>query len=183
MDLREKLSTVPGSSRKVLKIVLGLSFILLLIWLLTLSYIDGGESSYGPQAFVNEQPVDSVTTTTNGKAVDSLTKKANTDSPALFSNGLIIFFVLAASLLVIWFWFERKGPNAPVGIRREIDSVPLADGANMKILMINEEVWVVGTTSNTVNLLHRYPKDEWKEKVAEEEPSQKSFTTLFRDKL
>jgi len=183
MDLREKLSSVPGGSRKVLKIVLGLSFILLLIWLLTLSYIDVGESPTGPQSFVKEQPVDSVSTTTYGVAADTSKVTANTDSPALFSNGLIIFFVLAVCLVVIWLWFERKGTNSPGGTGREIDSLPLAEGANMKIIMINEEVWVVGITSNSVNLLHRYPKEEWKEKMADEKSSPESFTTLFRDKL
>lgn len=163
--------------------VLGLSFILLLIWLLTLSYIDLGESSTGPQAFVNEQPMDSVSTATNGASAKPSTEKSNSRSPALFSNGLIIFFVLAASLVVIWFWFERKGTNTPVGFRREIDSLPLGEGANMKIMMINEEVWVVGTTASSVNLLHRYPKEDWKEKMADEEDAPKSFTTLFRDKL
>jgi len=183
MDLREKLSSVPGGSRKVLKIVLGLSFILLLIWLLTLSYLDVGESSTGPQAFISEQPVDSVSTAPSAFSPKPSADESSKDSPALFSNGIIIFFVLAVSLVIIWFWFERKGANAPGGIQREVDSLPLGEGANMKIITINEEVWIIGTTSNSVNLLHRYPKEDWKEQLPDEEASPKSFAALFRDKL
>jgi len=185
MDLREKLSSVPGSPRKVLKLVLGLSFILLLIWLLTLSYLDLGESPTSTQLPDHSQSVDSSLTTAASDTINTpaIQSQNTKEAPNLFTNGVIIFLVLAASLVLIWFWFERKGTSASQSVQREIDSLVVGEGAQIKIISINEEIWVLGITSESVNVLHRYSQTEWKEEPPEETSSTSKFATLFKGQL
>lgn len=67
---------------------------------------------------------------------------------------------------------------------REITQHVIGQGAQLKILEINDEVWVLGITANAVNLLHRYPKSEWHlSKLPDPEPEEISgsdFNSIFK---
>ena len=185
MDLRDKLSSLSVSPPKILKIVIGLSVVLLLMWLFTLSQIDYTRKDAGNrEVFQQEQTRDT-------HSADSSNSEAGAvdgyrDSSSMFSNGLVTFFVLIIILALIWFWVDRSQTSVSTKKRREIGSHSLGEGVQLKIIRVNNEVWVLGVASASVNLLHRYPKDEWEEPEASPQATgtdSDTFAKLFRDKI
>lgn len=185
MDLRDKLSSLSVSPPRILKIVIGLSVVLLLMWLFTLSQIDYTGADTGTrEVFQQQQAADSLL------ADSAATEAADPDryggSSDMFSNGLVTFFVLAIILAAIWFWIDRSEGSVPAAKGRAIDSHTLGEGGQLKIIRVNKEVWVLGVTSTSVNLLHRYAEDEWKE-TKEANPAtgagRDTFAHLFRSKI
>ncbi|SHG14491.1 Flagellar biogenesis protein FliO [Fodinibius roseus] len=185
MDLRDKLSSLSVSPPRILKIVIGLSVVLLLMWLFTLSQIDHtGENTGGREVFQQEQAADSLSADSAASEAGDADRYGG--SSDMFSNGLITFFVLVIILAAIWFWIDRSEGAVPPAKGREIDSHTLGEGGQLKIIRMNSEVWVLGVTSASVNLLHRYAEDEWKEtKDAYQTADTGTYTfgSLFRSKL
>ena len=188
MDLRDRLSSLDVPPSKILKIVLGLAVVLLLMWLFTLSHIDYNQ---GPDAEdyikANADSTEQVISSQNSrKETEGAPKNLQSyqQSSGVFTNGLITFLVLLVVLIVVWFWIDRKQSGRSTSRGRELDSQVLGEGAKLKIIQINEEVWVVGVTSNSVNLLHRYPKEDWKERNQKQEPENKDlFRKLFKSQI
>lgn len=186
MNLRDKFSSLDVEPGKVLKIVIGLSVVLLLMWLITLSHIDYDE---GPDA--NNHVNSELKADSSAVAADSIYSKEESENmqagdelSGIFSSGLLTFFVLLVILIMIWLWFDRKGSLGERADNRGLKTHILGEGAQLKIIRINEEVWVIGVTSSSVNLLHRYQKDEWKEKEPESEANGNDmFRKLFKSQL
>jgi flagellar biogenesis protein FliO len=184
MDLRDKLSSLSVSPQKILKIVIGLSVVLLLLWLLTLSQIDYSKEPDAEQLVEKKEMVDS--TIVNKPVLDrsSLEKSSYSESSGIFTNGLVTFVVLLVILIGVWFWLGRKEQGSLPKKQREIDSSIIGEGAQLKIMRINNEVWVLGVTSGSVNLLHRYPENEWDERPPEmPKNGEDMFTQIFKKKL
>lgn len=182
MDLRDKLSSLDVSPSKILKIVLGLAVVLLLMWLFTLSHIDYNQ---GPDAeeYIKAK-ADSTEEIVTPKQSEADDIRSYEQSSGVFTNGLITFLVLLVVLIMVWFWVDRKQSGRLKSRGRELDSQVLGEGAKLKIIRINEEVWVVGVTSSSVNLLHRFPKEEWKEKNKEKDSENKDlFKKLFKSQM
>jgi flagellar biogenesis protein FliO len=181
MDLRDRLSSLDIPPSKILKIVLGLALVLLLMWLFTLSHIDYNQGPDAQEYITSQAQSDSVA------VLGSSSKEAKEissyeESSGVFTNGLITFLVLLVVLIMIWFWVDRKESGG--GSQRELASQVLGEGARLKIIRINEEVWVLGVTSSSVNLLHRYPENDWKEQMPEvESDSGDMFRKLFKSKM
>lgn len=185
MDLRDKLSSLSVSPRKILKIAIGLSVILLLLWLFTLSQINYTDNTGGREVFQQEQQADSLSTAA-GDSTKSVAAEGSRyrESSDMFSNGLVTFFILLAILGLIWFWVDRSGNSDSPKKGREIGSHALGEGVQLKIIRMNNEIWVLGVTSSSVNLLHRYTEEEWEE--TENVPlkaDRDSFKKLFRSKI
>lgn len=184
MDLRDKLSSLSASPGKILKIVLGLAAVLLLMWVFTLSHIDYNERT--GKDYINGSGIkDTVAISKNSPATEGIKKGSGRNSSGMFTNGLITFFVLLVILIMVWLWIDRKGPNTTAGRGREIMSLSVGEGARLKIMRINNEVWVLGVSGSSVNLLHRYSREEWTEELEtkEKEGGKGTFRKLFRDKL
>ncbi|MCW9705366.1 flagellar biosynthetic protein FliO [Fodinibius salsisoli] len=185
MDLRDKLSSLDAPPSKILKIVLGLAVVLLLMWLFTLSHIDYSQGSSAKEYIKAEtdstEQVISSSSNVEDKADDIQSYK---QPSGVFTNGLITFLVLLVVLVMVWFWVDRKQSGRSGRRGRELDSHVLGEGAKLKIVEINQEVWVVGVTSSTVNLLHRYPREEWKEKSQEQDSKKKDvFRKLLKRQM
>ena len=178
MDLREHLSSLSADPQKILKIVVGISAVLLLMWLFMISRMEYTTDRQRTKAVVSER-VDSLQTLLKQKKTDpALAKK---ESSGMFMNAVTTFLVLLAVLGLVWFWTSRKNGSDAKRKGREIDSQPLGEGAQMKIVEVNGEVWVLGVTSSSVNLLHRYPESEWTEQI-EESTDQLNFSKIFKSK-
>lgn len=173
---------MPGSSRKTLKVVLGLSCVLLLMWLLTLSRFGSAKKNDSPGFVSDKQMVDTLATTKSAKD-PSVPTISNGGSSDMFANGVVIFVLLMAILILVWFWAGGKQATGSGHFQREIGSQVLGEGAQIKIITINDEVWVLGVTSESVNLLHRYSKGEWVEPKVETENDINSFAKLLKSKL
>ncbi|NGP87390.1 flagellar biosynthetic protein FliO [Fodinibius halophilus] len=185
MDLRNKLSSLNVPPKKVLKIVLGLSAVLLLIWVFTLSYIDYDADPSASKYLKSKQATD---TTAVVKATGLPAHKARAEeqeSSSIFTNGMVTFTVLLLILVGIWFWIDKKDNNSTTQvIQREIDNQVLGEGAQLQIVEVNNEIWVLGVTSSSVNLLHRYSQVEWVEQMPEQETAgNEIFAKLFKNNL
>lgn len=184
MDLREKLSTLSVRPTKVLKIVIGLSVVLLLMWLVILSQVNYTEGNYSDHSDTAQQQADSVVAGDSLSTTAAQRKYSDDSSTDVFSNGLLTFFVLLVILGGIWLWLQQKESSVSRTKQRELGSQILGEGAQIKIIRINKEIWVLGVTSNSVNLLHRYSEEEWTEKISEEESTKTPiFQKLFRSEM
>ncbi|MTI86476.1 MAG: hypothetical protein FH748_00755 [Balneolaceae bacterium] len=96
-------------------------------------------------------------------------QKAETKSEEsdVFGNAVTTFFVMLTLLGGIWIWAKRKekAPHTKGGLR-ELGGHVLGQGAQLKFVEINNEVWVLSITSDSVNLLQQIPRDEWTETQA-----------------
>lgn len=187
MDLRETFSSLDASPKKILKIVIGISVVLLLMWLLTISQMDYGNNvaHKGQRSvFKTEAKVDSAAIQADSSQVSPSPVKISDESPSLFSDGLVTFFVLLVILGGIWIWVDRKAPQTKNADRRQIANVPLDEGAKLKIIRINEEVWILGVTGSSVNLLHRYAESDWNEELKDPDGEKKDlFRKLFKSQM
>ncbi len=185
MDLRDKLASLDVAPSKILKIVLGLAVILLLMWLFTLSHVDYNQKPDAEKYIKSQAKADSTEViATNGQEDQAKEIQSYEQSSGVFTNGLITFLVLLVVLIMVWFWIDRKQSGHTKSGNRELDAQILGEGAKLKIIQINEEVWVVGVTSSSVNLLHRYTQEEWKEEVHEQDTKNKDlFGKLFKSQM
>ncbi|MDR8394243.1 flagellar biosynthetic protein FliO [Aliifodinibius sp. S!AR15-10] len=180
MDLREHLTSLSTSPQKILKIVIAISVVLLVMWLLMISRMDyGGENTArGP---VTEQRVDSLDTALTRQ--NEAPVSTDGESSGIFANALVTFLILLVILGIVWFWTSGKSQFGGSSQKnREIGSQRLGEGAQMKIIEINDEVWVLGVTAGSVDLLHRYPKSEWNEPRPESSTTENNFSKIFKSK-
>ena len=56
----------------------------------------------------------------------------------------------------------------------------LGHGAQLKFVEVNNEVWVLGLTAGSLNLLHRVAKSEWTETNVDELPEMKADSADFK---
>ena len=183
MDLRDKLSSLDVPPSKILKIVLGLALVLLLMWVFTLSQIDYNQ---GPDAqdYINSKAKADSSQIVAPQKNHTEEIRSQESSPSLFTNGLTTFLVLLGLLIIVWFWIGRKQSSGPKVKQREMENHVLGEGAKLKIIQINQEVWVIGVTASSVDLLYRYPQEEWTEEVPEEDSENKDvFRKLFKSQM
>ena len=85
----------------------------------------------------------------------------------------------------IWLWTLKKKKHTIKQDQdiKDISQRVIGQGVQIKILEINEEMWILGVT-NSVNLLHRYKKNEWHpSKIPDpdsEEISESDFNSIFK---
>ncbi len=178
MDLREHLSSLSTSPKKILKIVIGIAAVMLLMWLFMISRMEYSADRQNTKAEASQR-VDSLQTLLNQQKKKPVL--AEKESSGMFMNALTTFMVLLVVLGGLWFWVSRKEGSDDQRKGREISSQVLGEGAQMKVMEVNGEVWVLGVTAHSVNLLHRYSKSDWTEQI-EEGSKQSNFSKIFKSK-
>ncbi|MAO63674.1 MAG: hypothetical protein CL666_01610 [Balneola sp.] len=189
MDFQKMFSKTGKNPQSILKIVLGLSFILLVMWLFLVSQMDTRSVSPENSSRVIEQTTDTTSQAAQSEAIAVAEEKQSDaqrvekkEAPALFQNAFVTFLVLVSLLGGIWYWAKKKeGTNPRKGKTREVDSHQLSESSQLKFLEINEEIWIVGLSENGMNLLHRYPKEEWKEGLPNTPEMRKGKQTKLRN--
>lgn len=183
MDLRNFLASTQQNPRSILKVVVSLSVVLLVIWLFLVSRMELNETvSTDPQSV---ERTDNLRESLNNGRASRVQETDQESSPGIFMNAFTTFIVLGIILILVLF-FMKKG-NGQIKNRQlnEIEGYVLGQGAQIKVIEMNEEIWVIGITSSQINLLHRYSKDQWKDKM--ETPSEhgndNNFYNLFKKKL
>ncbi|MEX2600504.1 MAG: flagellar biosynthetic protein FliO [Balneolaceae bacterium] len=185
MDLRDTISSASGDPKKILKIVIGLAVLMLLVWIFMVSRMEFSGSS-------SEQIID----TTQQQRTENLRNSLRTPAEALeqaeeseersssvFFNAFTTFLVLIAILALVWFWIRSKSPAVDERGLREIGMHSLGPGTQLRIVELNGEIWVLGVATGGVNLLHRCPKEEWRDELpAEKARDESSFHSLFKRK-
>ena len=179
MDLRKFLESTQANPRKILKIVVSISVVLLVMWLFMVSRMELTETSRSADPQTIER-ADSIRTAI---ARNSRTPAAeDRRSPNIFMNAFTTFIVMIVILVIVLILVRNRQAQAPQSRLKEIGEHMLGQGAQIKIIEMNEEIWVIGVTSANVNLLHRCPKENWKEKTDIPEAPEKSFYHIFKSK-
>ena|SRR5690554_4450360 len=162
MDFQKILNQNSGKPQNILKIVIGISAVMLVLWLLLVSKIDTGNISQSQQPEVQERTEGLRNALLNANEEQTGYVPSEREKPDMFQNAFITFIIMIGLLGGAWFWVKRKGfqPRQDT-FNREIGEQILGPGAHLKFLHINDEVWVVGITNAAVNLLHKYSKEEW----------------------
>lgn len=194
MDLRQYITPGSVDPQKILKIVLSVSIIMLVIWLFMVSRMEfsGSGQPSGSAAAADTASVErteSIRALLNEGAApaEEAPAEERSSSSSIFLNAFTTFVVMMGLLAGVWFWsWSKSRSDASSGRRRELremNSHMIGQGAQIKIVEMNGEVWVLGVTSENINLLHRYPADEWTEELpAPDENDEGSFYNVFKNK-
>lgn len=179
MDLKNYLSSSSADPKQILKIVLAFAVVMLVLWLFMVSRMDfrGGMETADTRVHNESDSARTAITQPEGRPP----QRTAQDSPNIFFNAFTTFMVLMGILGLVWLWTRSK-ENSTQNKKgfKELGDQMLGQGAQLKIVEINNEIWVMGITANSVNLLHRYSKDEWAEKIEEENPKEKSFYQMLK---
>ena len=166
MDLGKLLSHSSRKPKNVLQIVLSISVVLLVFWLFMVSRM---ELSTGNSLVDSEARIDSVKSVRSAllneeNATEPPETIAEQKTSPIFQNALTTFMVMIGMLGLVW-WLSRRKASAPVAQSdvREIDQFVLGQGAQLKFIEVNGEIWVLGVSPQVLNLLHRIPKEEWRQ--------------------
>lgn len=182
MNLRDLLASFSTDPRKVLNIVISISVVLLVVWLFMMSRMELDSSSAGKTLNpVAQEQADSLSRSEGSR--DQLVGTAQRESSGLTFNTFLTFLILLALLGIVWFWSGKKDRMTSERSCKVIGGQVLGQGAQLKIVEINNEIWVIGVTSGTVNLLHRYPKEEWSGPMEKLNSGQNSFKKIFKREM
>lgn len=181
MDIRNYIPA--GDPKKIMSTVIFISMVMLVIWLFAVSRMEYRSTQAQPADTATEERKESVQNIMRSR--DSEQVPGERESSRIFLNALTTFAVMVVLLVAVWLWSRKKTGFRFSGKHfREIGQHTLAPGQQLKILEINEEVWVLGTGSGGITLLHRYPADQWKEPAPERTPGSgdSPFYKLFSGK-
>lgn len=181
MDLRNILASTQQNPRNILKIVVSLSVVLLVIWLFLVSRMELETSVKSDPQSISR--TDSLRAALNGGNRPQETTEET--SPNIFMNAFTTFIVLGTILIIVLIFMKKGNGHISNKQLKEIEGYVLGQGAQIKVIEMNEEIWVIGVTSSQINLLHRYEEDEWRQKIerSSESGTDNSFYNLFKKKL
>lgn len=188
MNLTNLLSHSTKQPKSILRIVISISIGLLVLWIFLVSKMNlpNERDSVLVTADTSQTVVDLRRSLLGEEQVGSAEVEAVAEQTPIFQNAFTTFFVMITVLGGVWLWSMRKKKKVDTSDQdiREITQHVIGQGAQLKILEINDEVWVLGITANAVNLLHRYPKSEWHpSKLPDPEPEEISgsdFNSIFK---
>jgi flagellar biogenesis protein FliO len=181
MDFKKHLSSGSTDPKQILKFVLGFAAVMLVLWLVMISQMDFDGSS-APATSEDRMRADSLRSAITQNDGSLQSANSGRESPDIFFNALTTFLILITILGLVWIWSRTKGAQSQrkTEMFNELGGQMIGQGAQLKVIEINKEVWVMGVSDGSVNLLHRYQKDEWVEKVEPKEPIESNFYKLFK---
>jgi flagellar biogenesis protein FliO len=95
-------------------------------------------------------------------------------------NALTTFLIMATILVLVWLWVRKQTDDPQKKTFTEIADHNLDADKKLKVLEINNEVWILAISADTVNLLHKFPKDDWGGLSDMSESSESTFYKMFR---
>ncbi len=196
MNIANLLNHSTKDPKAILRIVISVSVGLLVLWIFLVSKMDVPSKKntilVAAQDSVEQQAtsVRNTLLSNNNNSLEISTTEpeqiAEEEQPAMFQNAFTTFLVMITLLGGLWAWSTKKKKKIDVKQSdiNELSQHIIGQGTQMKVLEINNEIWVVGVTANSINLLHRYPKEEWKSKSTptkqETEMSESDFNSIFK---
>ncbi len=180
MDVAKFLTQSTRNPKTILQIVISISIGLLVLWVFLVSKMDLPSST-------DTSRITFDTASTSMENSGSTTPVETAKKTELqFQNALTTFFFMIVVLGGIWIWTKgrkHKSHHAHQHIK-ELTKYVIAQGAQIHILEINNEIWVIGTTTSNINVLHRYPKSEWHPSTVpskdHEMISKNNFDSIFK---
>ncbi len=173
MDPRHYISG--GNPRKLIGIVVLTSVVLLLLWLFMVSRMDYTRPDQtAPATSERQEQMRELT----GRTAE--TAPADLRSGRFFMNALSTFVVMVVLLGGVWFWTRtRSASKGQSGLFREMGHHVIGPGQHIRIMEVNNEVWVLGVGSGGITLLHRCPVDEWKPVAGGDKTANRRFYDFF----
>jgi len=183
MDFKKYMSGSSADPKQILKFVLGFAAVMLVLWLVMVSQMDfnGTGSASTPEEQMRADSLRSAINQNDG-VPKSQSFASEKESPNIFFNALTTFLVLITILGLVWVWSRSKNgtPDRSADMFKEIGGQNLGPGSQLKVIEINNEIWVVGVSEGSVSLLHRYDKDDWTGNFEPYEPVESNFYKMFK---
>lgn len=177
MDASLILKQSSKKPQSILKIVLSLAVIMLVLWMFLVSRMEVSEKSKTILQ-TTEQP-ENVKNALLQKEVAS-PQVQEEESVNMFRKALPAFLTMMVILGGIWLWSVKKSKvSATASQINEIESYVLGQGSQLKVVEINNEVWVLGMHQNSLNLLHRVPKSEWEFQEMPQKEEHQDFKAMY----
>lgn len=189
MDFTKILSQSKKKPQKVLKIVLAFAVALLVIWMFLVSRMEFSATEKAvsdPEAIERTQGLKTSLGKKTTEVETEAAKPEGAKEDTVFQNAFTTFLVMLGMLGLVWFWAKKKsGSTHQKQDGRDLGEHILGQGAQLKFVEINNEVWVMGMTAGSLNLLHRIPKTEWNEnegleEIAEVKNGSADFKSLYK---
>ncbi|MCC5926850.1 MAG: flagellar biosynthetic protein FliO [Bacteroidetes bacterium] len=184
MDLRSTFPNKPP--KKVLSLVIGISGVMLLLWLLFIIRMGSTPAPTAlPENEIDRERLESVRSLRG--EMEALPEHDERGSN-IISNGVTTFFVLVVLIGGAWLWLARKGgplhTSSQTSRFAEKDRHMLGPGQYIQVMEINNEIWVMGITNANISLLHRYDKDEWNDDLqpVSQSADKATFLEMFKGK-
>lgn len=183
MDFKKYMSGRSADPKQILKFVLGFAAVMLVLWLVMVSQMDFDStgSASTPEEQMRADSLRSAITQNDG-VPQSQRASSEEESPNIFFNALTTFLFLITILGLVWIWSRSKSnsPDRSAQMFKEIGGQHLGQGAQLKVIEINNEIWVMGVSDGSLSLLHRYDKDNWVGNFEPSEPVESKFYKMFK---
>ena len=147
---------MPTNTKRFFNVVVALGFTLLVIWIYVISQTDDSSPNE------NLSPEQQVSLDSLRNALGRTAKQpSQRESDGLLDNAIPTFLILGGGLLVLWFWSRRQPGSNTKTLFTVKGEQQLAPGQTLKVIELNDEYWVLGVTSESINLLDKVPRDKW----------------------
>lgn len=165
MNLASILSQTNVKPKSILRFVISGSIGLLVLWVFLVSKMDvpSERTSYIVSSDSTKSVLESRTILKDEKSIPTKQSEVQRNDSPMLQNAFTTFFVMVTVLGGIWLWVNKKRKNNDFKDQtiQVIAQHVIGQGAQLKIIEINDEIWVLGISANAVNLLHRYTKQDW----------------------
>lgn len=179
MDIQKFLESTQVNPKKILKIVVSISVVMLVMWLFMVSRMEVTEQSRHADPQTIER-TDSLRAALSRN--ETIPGTAERSRPGIFMNAFTTFMVLIFVLVVVLILIRNKNNEMKQDFLTELGDHSLGQGARIKIIEMNQEIWILGIAPSNVSLLHRYQKKEWKEVMMKTPGEKSNFYNIFKSK-
>lgn len=139
-----------------MKMVVGFSLILLVLWLVTMYQSD---ESIQTQTYSAEEQA-KLDTLRRMLGREEIEMKEGGEE-GFFSKALVVFIILSGGIIIIWYLFKDKTAEANASFVTVIVEQEIGAGQWLKVVKYQHEYWVLGVTLQTVTLLKTLSEEEW----------------------
>ena len=110
MDLRKLLETSRQNPKKILRIVIAVSIVLLVMWLFMVSRMELAETSRpaDPQTVERTEHLRTAIAR-EGRSVDG----SDSQTPNIFMNAFTTFVIMVVILVIVLFWMRSRQGKTP----------------------------------------------------------------------
>lgn len=154
-----------GDKKKVIQFAVALSTVLLVIWAFLLQ-----QKNSVPQNTLSENSL--AADSTRDARLDSLrlvlgSNIANASQGEEKTSGtsgvMTTFIILAISVGGLWWWTKSKDVQKleTTPVFKEVARQDLSTGQSIFVMEMNDEYWILGSSTGGLNLLHKGPKSDF----------------------
>jgi flagellar biogenesis protein FliO len=157
---------LPTNTKRYFNLVVALGATLLVIWVFVMSQTQTSGPDYEEYTPEQQARVDSLRQAL-GRDVSI---QQNDPNQNMWDNMLWVIIILGGGLAVLW-WWNRGNTETKELTFTVVGQFDLGPGQSLKIVDMGDEFWVLGVTSNSVNLLEKWTAEQWEQRKPQGFPS------------